>query len=135
MSHQDYAPAARQLEGDFRLAEEALTQAALSALRGRITLAEAESAIDAIVGELAERSTGWALAVLPTVAEDAQEYVAERFGVALTSRASVRVRAMVELSTLNLSESLSNAAQQMGRDARFLLREGLQIKAEEAISA
>lgn len=135
MAHPDFTALVEDHAEDFDAADEALTQAAIGILDGSITPAGGEIQMDAILDELRTQSTEWVLSVLPAVAADAQETVDQNLGsVGLPADDSVEQAAALELSSLELIETLHNTADQMGRDARRQVREGLRIKMEEELT-
>lgn len=134
MSHRFYRPAVEQLAEDYDVADEAMTAMALSVLEGHITVAEGELLLAEIAGQIKARARRWAAEVLPTVVADARFVATERVGPVLADDSTVQ-KAALEVHVLNLVDSLENVAEQMARDARFQVRQGMLIRAEEQIGA
>jgi len=133
VSHRDYTDLIDQHTDEFDAADEAMTSLAIAALEGKVSMAEAEDQMTAVVLELQARSTQWVLSVLPAVALDAVSTATRRLGTAgITSLDdTTEQRAALELSQLELMEALHNAAEQMARDARRQIRDGLRVRMEE----
>lgn len=133
MSHRDYTEMVETQAEMFDAADETLTTAAIAALEGTITMEEAEAIISGVVTTLNESSAAWVDAVLPAVVADAAATASGRFP-SLPADDAGEQQAALELASLELTETLANTAEQMARDARRQIRDGLRVRMEEEVS-
>ena|SRR5215216_6648242 len=132
MSHRDFQELVDGHAEEFGAAAEAMTQTVLAVLENRTPVLEADALISTLITEMQQSSTQWVRSVLPAVARHATEETDSALSAQAEDDAGAQLAAL-ELASLQLEEALHNIAQQMARDARRQIRQGLQIEIEEQL--